>query len=194
MGGAHREGHDRRRAGGERGRLLRARGRRDGRRGCAHHQHAASLRDHPPDPGVRRAQRRDSGDPRLLYLRVSAPGAEIRAHGNLRDQRPHRGMGARRGYPQWESSNELFADDLDRIAPWLERAIERMPIFGEVGIRRVINGAIPHTPDGAPLLGPAAGSQELLDVLRHLLRHRAGRRLRQVPRAVDGAWAIRRST
>ncbi len=64
---------------------------------------------------------------------------------------------APRGYPEWEASNELFADDLDRIAPWLERAIERMPIFGEVGIRRIINGAIPHTPDGAPLLGPAAG-------------------------------------
>jgi dimethylglycine dehydrogenase len=64
---------------------------------------------------------------------------------------------APRGFPDWESSNELFPDDLDRIAPWLERAIERMPIFGEVGIRRVINGAIPHTPDGAPLLGPAAG-------------------------------------
>jgi dimethylglycine dehydrogenase len=63
---------------------------------------------------------------------------------------------APRGFPEWESCNELFADDLDRIAPWLERAIERMPIFGEVGIRRVINGAIPHTPDGAPLLGPAA--------------------------------------
>jgi dimethylglycine dehydrogenase len=61
------------------------------------------------------------------------------------------------GHPEWEASNELFADDLDRIAPWLERAIERMPIFGEVGIRRVINGAIPHTPDGAPLLGPAPG-------------------------------------
>jgi dimethylglycine dehydrogenase len=64
---------------------------------------------------------------------------------------------APRGFPEWEASNELFADDLDRITPWLERAIERMPIFGEVGIRRVINGAIPHTPDGAPLLGPAAG-------------------------------------
>src|SRR6202034_1672501 len=64
---------------------------------------------------------------------------------------------APRGHPEWEASNELFADDLDRIAPWLERAIERMPIFGEVGIRRVINGAIPHTPDGAPLLGPAPG-------------------------------------
>jgi dimethylglycine dehydrogenase len=64
---------------------------------------------------------------------------------------------APRGFPEWESSNELFPDDLDRIAPWLERAIERMPIFGEVGIRRIINGAIPHTPDGAPLLGPAPG-------------------------------------
>ena len=64
---------------------------------------------------------------------------------------------APRGFPEWDSSNELFADDLDRIAPWLERAIERMPIFGDVGIRRVINGAIPHTSDGAPLLGPAAG-------------------------------------
>jgi dimethylglycine dehydrogenase len=62
---------------------------------------------------------------------------------------------APRGFPEWEASNELFPDDLDRITPWLERAIERMPIFGEVGIRRVINGAIPHTPDGAPLLGPA---------------------------------------
>jgi dimethylglycine dehydrogenase len=64
---------------------------------------------------------------------------------------------APRGFPEWEASNELFPDDLERIAPWLERAIERMPIFGEAGIRRVINGAIPHTPDGAPLLGPAAG-------------------------------------
>src|SRR3984885_9691001 len=63
---------------------------------------------------------------------------------------------APRGFPEWDSSNELFADDLDRIAPWLERAIERMPIFGDVGIRRVINGAIPHTSYGAPLLGPAA--------------------------------------
>ena len=61
------------------------------------------------------------------------------------------------GQPEWASTSELFIDDLDRISKWLERAIERMPIFGEVGIRRIINGAIPHTPDGGPLLGPAAG-------------------------------------
>jgi dimethylglycine dehydrogenase len=61
------------------------------------------------------------------------------------------------GVPTWEASNELFPDDLERITPWLERVIERMPILGAAGIRRIINGAIPHTPDGAPLLGPAPG-------------------------------------
>ena len=64
---------------------------------------------------------------------------------------------APKGMPEWESTSELFPDDLDRIAKWVERAIERMPVFGEVGIRRIVNGAIPHTPDGGPLLGPAAG-------------------------------------
>ncbi len=64
---------------------------------------------------------------------------------------------APKGQPEWSSTSELFPEDLERIAPWLERAIERMPIFGEVGLRRFVNGAIPHTPDGGPLLGPAAG-------------------------------------
>jgi dimethylglycine dehydrogenase len=68
---------------------------------------------------------------------------------------------APKGMPEWESTSELFIDDLDRISKWLERAIERMPIFGEVGIRRIVNGAIPHTPDGGPLLGPAAGLKNL---------------------------------
>ena len=111
--------------------------------------------------------------------------------GSLREHRACTKRGPREGFPDWEASNELFPDDLDRIAPWLERAIERMPIFGEVGIRRVINGAIPHTPDGAPLLGPGGGLEEFLDVLRHLVRHRAGRRLRQVSRAVDAARRCR---
>ena len=64
---------------------------------------------------------------------------------------------ARGGWPEWQSENELFEGDIDRIAPWLEKALERMPIFAEAGIKRVINGAIPHTPDGNPLVGPAHG-------------------------------------
>ncbi len=64
----------------------------------------------------------------------------------------HRG-----GWPEWDSENELFEPELDRIMPHLERVLERMPIWQEAGLKRVVNGAIPHTPDGNPLLGPAAG-------------------------------------
>lgn len=55
----------------------------------------------------------------------------------------------------WESENELFEPDYDRIMPWLENAMERMPIFAELGIRRVVHGAITHPPDGNMLLGPS---------------------------------------
>lgn len=54
----------------------------------------------------------------------------------------------------WDSENELFEADYDRIMPWLENSMERMPIFAELGIRRVVHGAITHPPDGLPLLGP----------------------------------------
>ena len=61
------------------------------------------------------------------------------------------------GFPSWESDSELFPDDLERLMPWLGRAMERMPIFEEAGIKRIVNGAIPHPPDGPPMLGPVAG-------------------------------------
>lgn len=64
---------------------------------------------------------------------------------------------ARGGWPEWSSENELFEGDLDRITPWLEKALARMPIFANAGIKRIINGAIPHTPDGNPLVGPMPG-------------------------------------
>ncbi len=63
----------------------------------------------------------------------------------------------RDGWPEWDSENELFAGDLDRLAPYVERVMERMPIWADSGIRRIVCGAIPHTPDNNPLLGPAAG-------------------------------------
>lgn len=61
------------------------------------------------------------------------------------------------GYPPWESDSELFADDLQRLMPWLGYAMERMPLFEDAGIKRMVNGAIPHSADGSPLLGPIAG-------------------------------------
>ncbi|MEM7120212.1 MAG: FAD-dependent oxidoreductase [Pseudomonadota bacterium] len=61
------------------------------------------------------------------------------------------------GSPAWDSENELFNDALDRVLPYVEKVFQRVPIFGNAGIKRIVNGAIPHTPDGNPLLGPAAG-------------------------------------
>ncbi len=57
----------------------------------------------------------------------------------------------------WEAENELFAPDYDRVMPWLENALDRMPIFAELGIKREVHGAISHPPDGNPLIGPAPG-------------------------------------
>ncbi len=64
---------------------------------------------------------------------------------------------APRGFPNWDSDSELFPDDLDRLMPWLGRAMERMPVLEEAGIKRIVNGAIAHSADGPPMLGPVAG-------------------------------------
>ncbi len=59
--------------------------------------------------------------------------------------------------PAWDFESELVAPELDRLTPWLERATERMPIFGNAGLKSIISGAITHTPDGTYLSGPAPG-------------------------------------
>ncbi|NOC93600.1 FAD-dependent oxidoreductase [Ruegeria sp. HKCCD6604] len=57
----------------------------------------------------------------------------------------------------WEYENWLFDADYDRVMPWLEESLNRMPIFAELGIQRDVHGAISHPPDGNPLIGPAPG-------------------------------------
>ncbi|MEE3287327.1 MAG: FAD-dependent oxidoreductase, partial [Pseudomonadota bacterium] len=57
----------------------------------------------------------------------------------------------------WEAENELFEPDYDRIMPWLENAMNRMPVLTDLGIKRAVHGAISLPPDGNPLIGPAPG-------------------------------------
>ena len=47
--------------------------------------------------------------------------------------------------PSKNSEYELFQEDLDRLAPHIEGAIHRVPAFGEVGVKKVYNGAICYT-------------------------------------------------
>ena len=54
-------------------------------------------------------------------------------------------------------SFQLYNDDLDRLEWYIEDACERVPILGSGGITRVVNGPIPYTPDGLPLIGQMPG-------------------------------------
>ncbi|MFY9211624.1 MAG: FAD-dependent oxidoreductase [Aestuariivita sp.] len=55
----------------------------------------------------------------------------------------------------WQAENELFEADYDSIGDFLMRAFDRMPILENLGIKRVVRGAITHTPDGGMLVGPS---------------------------------------
>ncbi|WP_170593038.1 FAD-dependent oxidoreductase [Ruegeria arenilitoris] len=57
----------------------------------------------------------------------------------------------------WDYENWLFDADYDRVMPWLEESLNRMPVFADLGIQREVHGAISHPPDGNPLIGPAPG-------------------------------------
>jgi dimethylglycine dehydrogenase len=50
--------------------------------------------------------------------------------------------------------HELFPDDLERIEENMLRAIDRVPVVGSAGIKRVINGPMIWSPDAALLFGP----------------------------------------
>ncbi len=54
-------------------------------------------------------------------------------------------------------SFQLYPDDLDRLEWYINDAVARVPILGTAGLTKVINGPIPYTPDGNPLIGPMPG-------------------------------------
>ena len=56
-----------------------------------------------------------------------------------------------------EFGKELFPGDLDRLLPHVEAAMKRVPCLEHCGIKTIVNGPIAYTPDGSPLIGPAAG-------------------------------------
>ncbi|WP_299784236.1 FAD-dependent oxidoreductase [uncultured Marivita sp.] len=62
-------------------------------------------------------------------------------------------------------SNDLCPDDLERVMDVLEGAFERMPVLMEAGIKRVVNGPITYTIDGAPLVGPIPGKRNAFCII-----------------------------
>ena len=69
-----------------------------------------------------------------------------------------------KGAPAWgvdgvpdSFGQELLPPDLDRLQVHIDAAIRRVPVLGKVGIKDCVNGPIPYTPDGSPVIGPAPG-------------------------------------
>ncbi len=49
---------------------------------------------------------------------------------------------------------ELLESNFDRFEQIILRAAERLPIFDSIGLQTLINGPIPVSPDGEPIMGP----------------------------------------
>jgi dimethylglycine dehydrogenase len=108
-----------------------------------------------PHPAI--VERRRKGLPEMGVLRESDSSWYMREENGGLLLGPYE-KGAPACYldgPDASSEYELFQEDLDRLSPYIETAIARVPAFGEVGVKKVYNGAIAYTPDGSPIIGPA---------------------------------------
>jgi 4-methylaminobutanoate oxidase (formaldehyde-forming) len=91
---------------------------------------------------------------RLFYLK---PDVRSFAIGGWEDGAPEC-WGSR---PPFDFGRTLFPPDLDRLALFAEPAAGRMPVLNETGIRTIINGPIPVSADGEPIMGPVPGIANL---------------------------------
>ncbi|WP_372887334.1 FAD-dependent oxidoreductase [Shimia sp.] len=81
------------------------------------------------------------------YMRQEGKGLLIGAY--ERDMR----FWAENGTPL-DFAHDLFPDDLERIEENLLRAMARVPVAAQAGVKRVINGPMIWSPDSNVLLGP----------------------------------------
>jgi dimethylglycine dehydrogenase len=104
-------------------------------------------------------QRKAQGLPEMAVLRESDQSYY------LREERQGLIVGPyEKGAPAWavdgvpdSFGQELLPPDIDRLQVHIDAAIRRVPMLGRVGIKDCVNGPIPYTPDGSPLIGPAPG-------------------------------------
>ncbi len=109
------------------------------------------------EPHPELVERRKAGEPEMGVLRESDGSWYLREENGGFILGPYE-KGAPCCYvdgPHPRAEYELFQEDIDRLAPHIEAAMNRVPAFAEVGIKKVYNGAIAYTPDGNPIIGPA---------------------------------------
>ncbi len=87
------------------------------------------------------------------YLRQEKNGFNLGPY--ERNCRAH-WLGADDPFPE-DFSFQLFPDDLERLEWYIADAMARVPLLEKAALTKVINGPIPYTPDGNPLIGPMPG-------------------------------------
>jgi sarcosine dehydrogenase len=55
----------------------------------------------------------------------------------------------------FDFAQELLPPNMERFEEIAVATAERIPTFGELGLKQLINGPIPVSPDGEPIMGPA---------------------------------------
>lgn len=65
--------------------------------------------------------------------------------------------GFHRGLPPFAFGRELLEPNLERLERFAMPASTRLPVLNEVGIQTIINGPIPVSADGEPIMGKAPG-------------------------------------
>lgn len=104
-------------------------------------------------------ERHEQGLPELPVLRDADYSYYLREERQgliLGPYEKHTQLWAVDGVPEG-FAQQLLPPDYERLEPYIEACINRVPMFGEAGIKDCVNGPIPYTPDGAPLVGPAFG-------------------------------------
>jgi len=112
--------------------------------GAVEHQYMITEKSNSIPPGLPTLR-----DPDNIFYLKPEPGAL--AVGGWEKGTPTFGAA---GVP-FSFGRELFQPNQDRLEAFLLPAAERLPILNELGIRTVINGPIPISPDGEPIMGLA---------------------------------------
>ncbi|MFM8528294.1 MAG: FAD-dependent oxidoreductase [Ilumatobacteraceae bacterium] len=110
-------------------------------------------------PVAELAQRRVEGLPELPVMRDPEEMFYVRQEGDAFVMGCYEGRGEcvfTGGVPS-TFGMQLFPDERDKLLPYLGKAIERVPLLDSYGIRNVVNGPQPYTPDDLPITGPAFG-------------------------------------
>lgn len=113
--------------------------------GVIEHQYFVTEKGLDLPPGLTTLRDPDKN----FYLKPDVGGAF--AIGGWEDGAP----GRWNQWPPFDFARELFPASMDRLSLFALPAAERLPILNDIGIRTIINGPIPVSADGEPVMGLA---------------------------------------